>query len=166
MRSQRVVTVSKLPVTTRALAQRCAGKTRLGAGLGRRSMSPVMRMRSVIGPHDIARAQEIIAAGQAERRCSKGCRRTMNRGNCNARPHGSRMPIQDRLNSTAGNDRNAFSLRGGAGQGAFSEPSFDDSRKCASRGYGALMTFFWRLRVAMAVRARWARTGILVWLSG
>lgn len=90
-------------------------------------MSPVRRRCNVTGLHDVVPAQEVIVAGQAERRCSKGCRCTRNRGNCNARPHGSRTPIPNRLNLKAGNERYAFSLRDGAGQGAFTEPPFDDS---------------------------------------
>ena len=49
----------------------------------------------------------------------------MNQGEMQRTTLRSRKPIQDRLNSTASNDRNAFSLRDGAGQGAFAETILD-----------------------------------------
>ena len=46
------------------------------------------QMRRVIDLRDVAQAQEIIAAGQAAWRSSKGCMCTVDSGNCNARPLG------------------------------------------------------------------------------
>ena len=72
----------------------------------------------------------------------------MNWGNGLGVTAGPRTPIQDRMNSTAGNDRNACSLRDGAGKEPSTEPSFDGTRMCASRGYDAFLVICCRFRVA------------------
>lgn len=65
MRWLSVVTVSKLPVTTRAFAQRCVWtKGHRRERIAAIDVAGHAQVRGVIGPRDVARAQ-IIAAGQA-----------------------------------------------------------------------------------------------------
>ena len=74
----------------------------------------------------------------------------MNQGEVQRTTLRSCKPIQDRPNSTASNDRNAFLLRDGAGQGAFAETILDRLGKLASRGCGVIGGIFLQLRVAFA----------------
>lgn len=146
------------PCSARRHWQQAASNDALAPALHRDNVPPCDHQAALAGAGPLFAVCEAPAPGTRKRASppvrpgamQPGCLCTGNLREMTTCPRGARTPIQDRRDSTAGNDCAAFSCRDGTGQGAFTELSLDDARWGGSRGSGVFDRDSRRLRVVFA----------------